>query len=166
MASGHVNRTNSAKHMAAPTSAARVKKAVLGGLAEFERDLIKVRTTEGRRRAVDAGVKLGRRPRLPAALVPGQADCTRHSRIRMHPPVTGLSPQTTVRPCRPAQSARRIFAAIPQGHHRLVDSLLDLSLGDGFAGLGAFDDFDRGFAVLSRAFAAGQVNRHSSPEGG
>ncbi len=37
---------------------------VLGGLAEFERELIRVRTGEGRRRAVEAGVKLGRRSSL------------------------------------------------------------------------------------------------------
>ena len=37
---------------------------VLGGLAEFERELIRARTTEGRRRAVARGVKLGRRPKL------------------------------------------------------------------------------------------------------
>ena len=37
---------------------------VLGGLAEFERDLIRPRTTEGRERAKARGVKLGRRPKL------------------------------------------------------------------------------------------------------
>ena len=37
---------------------------VLGGLAEFERDLIRVRTSEGRARAVANGVKLGRKPTL------------------------------------------------------------------------------------------------------
>jgi uncharacterized membrane protein YeaQ/YmgE (transglycosylase-associated protein family) len=37
---------------------------VLGGLAEFERDLMRARTGEGRRRAVEAGVKLGRRSSL------------------------------------------------------------------------------------------------------
>jgi DNA invertase Pin-like site-specific DNA recombinase len=40
--------------------------AVLGGLAEFERDLFTARTSEGRRRAVEAGVKLGRRLSLTA----------------------------------------------------------------------------------------------------
>jgi DNA invertase Pin-like site-specific DNA recombinase len=39
---------------------------VLGGLAEFERELIKVRTGEGRRRAVAAGKRLGRKPKLSA----------------------------------------------------------------------------------------------------
>jgi DNA invertase Pin-like site-specific DNA recombinase len=39
---------------------------VLGGLAGFERDLIRARTSEGRRRAVEAGVKLGRRSSLSA----------------------------------------------------------------------------------------------------
>src|SRR5262249_31222410 len=37
---------------------------ILGGLAEFERGLIKARTSEGRARAKARGVKLGRRPKL------------------------------------------------------------------------------------------------------
>ena len=37
---------------------------VLGGLAEFERDLIRARTGEGRERAKARGVKLGRKPKL------------------------------------------------------------------------------------------------------
>jgi len=37
---------------------------VLGGLAEFERDLIRTRTGEGRERAKARGVKLGRKPKL------------------------------------------------------------------------------------------------------
>jgi len=37
---------------------------VLGGLAEFERDLICTRTSEGRARAEARGVKLGRKPKL------------------------------------------------------------------------------------------------------
>lgn len=38
---------------------------VLGGLAEFERDLIRARTREGRERAKSArGVKMGRKPKL------------------------------------------------------------------------------------------------------
>jgi len=37
---------------------------VLGGLAEFERDLIRTRTGEGRERAKARGVKIGRKPKL------------------------------------------------------------------------------------------------------
>ena len=37
---------------------------VLGGLAEFERDLIRARTGEGRGRAVARGAKMGRKPKL------------------------------------------------------------------------------------------------------
>jgi DNA invertase Pin-like site-specific DNA recombinase len=37
---------------------------VLGGLAEFERDLIRARTGEGRERAKARGVKLDRKPKL------------------------------------------------------------------------------------------------------
>jgi len=42
----------------------RLMLTVLGGLAEFERDLIKVRTSEGRERAKSNGVKMGRKPTL------------------------------------------------------------------------------------------------------
>jgi DNA invertase Pin-like site-specific DNA recombinase len=37
---------------------------MLGGLAEFERDLIRARTGEGRKRAKARGVKMGRKPKL------------------------------------------------------------------------------------------------------
>jgi DNA invertase Pin-like site-specific DNA recombinase len=40
------------------TAHGRLLLTVLGGLAEFERELIRVRTGEGRRRAVEAGLKL------------------------------------------------------------------------------------------------------------
>ena len=46
------------------TAAGRLMLTVLGGLAEFERELIKARTTEGRERAKRAGVKMGRKPLL------------------------------------------------------------------------------------------------------
>jgi DNA invertase Pin-like site-specific DNA recombinase len=42
----------------------RLILTVLGGLAEFERDLIRTRTGEGRARAKARGVKLGRKPKL------------------------------------------------------------------------------------------------------
>src|SRR6202166_4008380 len=46
------------------TSHGRLMLTVLGGLAEFERDLIRARTSEGRERAKARGVKMGRRPKL------------------------------------------------------------------------------------------------------
>ena len=46
------------------TAHGRLMLTVLGGLAEFERDLIRARTSEGRARAVANGVKLGRKPTL------------------------------------------------------------------------------------------------------
>ena len=42
----------------------RLMLTVLGGLAEFERDLIRARTGEGRARAAARGVKMGRKPKL------------------------------------------------------------------------------------------------------
>jgi DNA invertase Pin-like site-specific DNA recombinase len=42
----------------------RLMLTVLGGLAEFERELIKARTEEGRKRAQAGGVKFGRKLNL------------------------------------------------------------------------------------------------------
>jgi DNA invertase Pin-like site-specific DNA recombinase len=42
----------------------RLMLTVLGGLAEFERDLIRARTAEGRERAQARGVKMGRKRKL------------------------------------------------------------------------------------------------------
>src|SRR3954452_21310550 len=42
----------------------RLMLTVLGGLAEFERELIRARTGEGRQRARARGVHLGRKPKL------------------------------------------------------------------------------------------------------
>lgn len=46
------------------TSHGRLMLTVLGGLAEFERELIRARTGEGRERAKARGVKMGRKPKL------------------------------------------------------------------------------------------------------
>src|SRR5260370_6699008 len=46
------------------TAHGRLMLTVLGGLAEFERELIRTRTGEGRARAKARGVILGRKPKL------------------------------------------------------------------------------------------------------
>ena len=46
------------------TATGRLMIAVLGGLADVERDLIRTRTGEGRQRAKARGVRLGRKPKL------------------------------------------------------------------------------------------------------
>jgi DNA invertase Pin-like site-specific DNA recombinase len=46
------------------TAHGRLMLTVLGGLAEFERELIRSRTSEGRERAKARGVVMGRRPKL------------------------------------------------------------------------------------------------------
>jgi DNA invertase Pin-like site-specific DNA recombinase len=46
------------------TAHGRLMLTVLGGLAEFERDLIRARTGEGQERAKARGVRLGRKPKL------------------------------------------------------------------------------------------------------
>jgi len=55
-----------AKRYLADTTTAhgRLMLTVLGGLAEFERELIRTRTGEGRDRAKARGVILGRKPKL------------------------------------------------------------------------------------------------------
>jgi DNA invertase Pin-like site-specific DNA recombinase len=46
------------------TAAGRLMLTILGGLAEFERELIKARTAEGRERAKVRGVRMGRKHKL------------------------------------------------------------------------------------------------------
>jgi DNA invertase Pin-like site-specific DNA recombinase len=46
------------------TAHGRLILTVLGGLAEFERELIHSRNSEARARAIAKGVKLGRKPTL------------------------------------------------------------------------------------------------------
>jgi len=46
------------------TAHGRLMLTVLGGLAEFERELIRARTGESRERAKAKGVKMGRKPKL------------------------------------------------------------------------------------------------------
>jgi DNA invertase Pin-like site-specific DNA recombinase len=46
------------------TPLGRLMLTILGGLAEFERELIRSRTGEGRQRAIAKGVIMGRRPKL------------------------------------------------------------------------------------------------------
>ncbi len=46
------------------TAHGRLMLTVLGGLAEFERELIRARTSEGKKRAKDRGQHMGRPPKL------------------------------------------------------------------------------------------------------
>lgn len=48
------------------TAHGRLMLTILGGLAEFERELIRARTGEGRKLAKARGVKMGRKPKLTA----------------------------------------------------------------------------------------------------
>ena len=51
----------------ATTAHGRLMLTVLGGLAEFERDLIRARTSEGRERAKVRGQHMGRPPKMTVA---------------------------------------------------------------------------------------------------
>jgi DNA invertase Pin-like site-specific DNA recombinase len=46
------------------SSQGRLLSTLLAAVAEFERELIRERTGEGRKRAMAAGVKFGRKPKL------------------------------------------------------------------------------------------------------
>lgn len=63
------------------TPQGRLMVTVLGGLAEFERELIRARTGEGRARAKARGQSLGRRP----TLTPHQQDEARRRKLAGEP---------------------------------------------------------------------------------
>jgi DNA invertase Pin-like site-specific DNA recombinase len=68
---------------------------VLGGLAEFERELIRSRTSEGRARARARGVVMGRKPKL-----------THHQRQE--------APKTTAKKAKPRPTSERPPASRPR----------------------------------------------------
>jgi DNA invertase Pin-like site-specific DNA recombinase len=51
------------------SSVGKLMLTILGGIAEFERDLIAIRTSEGRERAKKAGVKFGPKPKLRRSIL-------------------------------------------------------------------------------------------------
>jgi DNA invertase Pin-like site-specific DNA recombinase len=63
------------------SSHGRLMLTVLAGLAEFERELIRTRTGEGRERAIARGVRMGRKPKL----TPHQRDEALHRRSAGEP---------------------------------------------------------------------------------
>jgi DNA invertase Pin-like site-specific DNA recombinase len=62
------------------TSTGRLMIAVLGGLADVERDLIRTRTAEGRSRAQKRGQRMGRPPSLDSGTAEGGHQTTRAGR--------------------------------------------------------------------------------------
>jgi DNA invertase Pin-like site-specific DNA recombinase len=48
------------------TPQGKLLRTILAGVAEFERDIIRERTSEGRKRAIANGVRFGRKPKLTA----------------------------------------------------------------------------------------------------
>ena len=91
------------------TAHGRLMLTVLGGLAEFERDLIRARTSEGRERAKARGQHMGRPPKLTphqreealAALDRGEAQVEIARRYNIHPAaicrLAALNEQSIVR---------------------------------------------------------------------
>ena len=73
----------------------RLSLTVLGGLAEFERELIRARTGEGRKRAQERGVRFGR----PAALTSHQRHEARQ-RLCDAQAEAGVNDGTETRPVR------------------------------------------------------------------
>jgi DNA invertase Pin-like site-specific DNA recombinase len=60
------------------TAHGRLMLTVLGGLAEFERELIKTRTDEARKRAMARETRFGRKPKLTTHQI---AEALRRSRL-------------------------------------------------------------------------------------
>jgi DNA invertase Pin-like site-specific DNA recombinase len=80
------------------TPAGRLMLTVLGGLAEFERELIKARTSEGRDRAIRAGIKMGRKPLLsPHQIVEIRGRKANGESVRFLARSYGVSPNTISR---------------------------------------------------------------------
>jgi DNA invertase Pin-like site-specific DNA recombinase len=80
------------------TPAGRLLLTVLGGLAEFERELIKARTSEGRERAKRAGVKMGRKRLLsPHQIVEIRGRKAGGESVRFLARSYGVSPNTISR---------------------------------------------------------------------
>jgi DNA invertase Pin-like site-specific DNA recombinase len=63
----------------------RLMLTVLGGLAEFERELIRARTGEGRKRAKDRGVRFGRPAALTMRRLTVRAPPTRSRQLPIRP---------------------------------------------------------------------------------
>jgi DNA invertase Pin-like site-specific DNA recombinase len=85
----------------------RLLLTILGGMAEFERELIRARTAEGRRRARQRGVRFGRKLKLTRhqvaeALARREAGETLTEIARSynvsHPTIGRLRPEDLVRP--------------------------------------------------------------------
>jgi DNA invertase Pin-like site-specific DNA recombinase len=64
------------------TAHGRLMLPVLGGLAEFERELIRFRTGEGRARAGENGISLGRKPKLTPHQKAGSHSSARRGPVR------------------------------------------------------------------------------------
>ncbi len=123
------------------TAHGRLMLTVLGGLAEFERELIRARTGEGRVRARARGVHMGRPPKLTAhqkrealkALADGtatQADLARQFNISQST-ISRLAAQTAFLPApvrltldAATERAARIFMQRLEGRHPAIEGLV------------------------------------------
>ncbi len=117
----------------------RLMLTVLGGLAEFERELIRARTGEGRTRAKARGVHMGRPPKLTArqkrealkALADGaatQADLARQFNVSQST-ISRLAEKAAPLPARPAldaetERAARAFMQRLEGKYPAIEGLV------------------------------------------
>ncbi len=104
------------------TSTGRLMLAVLGGLADVERDLIRTRTAEGRSRAKAQGKHMGR----PPSLTPAQTE-RGHQTARAGRYVAGIGAQLQCQP-RHDFTARSLTKHGGAALHRpCVDAVLNVS---------------------------------------
>ncbi len=99
---------------------------VLGGLAEFERELIRARTGEGRSRAKARGIRFGRPPKLTAhqwqeafqRLAKGETQADVPRSYGIHPSNIGRMAGDGWQPFRRRKRRRRITAKRRAGRQR------------------------------------------------
>ena len=121
------------------TAHGRLMLTVLGGLAEFERELIRARTGEGRARAVARGQHMGRPPALTRHQIEDaikdlhsgaatQADLARRFNVSQST-ISRLADKTTPQPAAPkldteTERAARAFLRRLDGEYSVIDACL------------------------------------------
>ena len=103
----------------------RLMLTVLGGLAEFERELIRARTGEGRKRAKERGVRFGRPRKLTPhqreealrRLAAGETQADVANGTRVVETVIKLMPSEVAQTPAAAAISRRCFSTSRCAHH-------------------------------------------------
>jgi hypothetical protein len=94
------------------TATGRLMLTILGGLAEFERELIKARTAEGRERAEGRGVRMGRKHKLTPHQMERKADGQSVRELGRSYNVSPNTQQSSIDPCTFAKLSRKFLKPV------------------------------------------------------